>query len=206
MSNKKINRGTVFAPEIAASAAASRHEFEGLTQPESWLSRRASQEASAALSYKPVRVHSQVKTFDTSPFQEHQTSYQTELAGVVKICVNKRTKKAVAIRKVPGCTKAMLQKLIPAIHESIVQFSTAYYFKDSIYLVYERMLVSLDEICSTPHGDLPDTAIASASMSILKGLAFIHNDLNMSHGAIKSENVLLNSLGQVKIGRCSPPS
>jgi serine/threonine protein kinase len=195
---------TLFAPDLAATIAEDQYDpasVKDLTRSDSWLSRGASQESTALVSHKSVRVHSQVKTFDSSPFHQHERSYQTDLAGTVAICVNTRTKKEFAIKEVPNCTKLQIQQLKPAIHESIVQFSAAYYFKDSIYLVYERMLVSLGEIYATPKGHIPDTGIALVSSSILKGLAYVHENLNMSHGAINGENILLNSLGQVKIGK-----
>jgi hypothetical protein len=204
MSSKQEKHRTIFAPGLGMAPGVNHSNpdhTQGLSRSESWLSRRASQESSMIPSQRSVRVHSQIKTFDNSPFHEHKISYQTDLAGPVQICANKRTKKVVAIKSVPECTKSMIQRLKPAIHESIVQFSAAYHFQNSIYLVYERMLVSLAEIATAPPGHLPDTAIASASLSVLRGLTFIHDDLQMTHGAINSENILLNSLGQVKIGK-----
>jgi serine/threonine protein kinase len=203
-SDKHDKHRTIFGPDLATGIGLNRNgagSFTDSALSQTWLSRRASQESSNTGSRNTVKMPLEIRKFDENPFKDYELCYQTQLAGPVDVCINRRSKKVVIIKKVERCSKMMLHQLKATAHENIVHFSTSYYWKESIHLVYERMVVTLGEITVTPRGRMPDPAIASASLSILKGLRHIHGELKMSHGAINADNILLNLQGQIKIGK-----
>lgn len=49
-------------------------------------------------------------------------------------------------------------------------------------------------------GPLPEPVLAEVARSVLRGLEYLHRELNIMHRDLKPSNVLLNSRGQIKLG------
>lgn len=111
----------------------------------------------------------------------------------------------VAIKEVKGCSKGLLRNLRTSYHENVVQLYTALFDEGSIFLVYDSMDASqnvcLSDILGTPRGSLDISEVATVCQSIIKGLHHIHEDLEVAHGDLRGETILLHSKsGQIKIG------
>jgi Protein kinase domain len=91
-------------------------------------------------------------------------------------------------------------RLLKIVHPQLVHLRAAYTKQSLMYLVYESMDVSLDDIQRCPYGPLKEFEIATICREVISGLHYIHSELHISHGKLSSENVLLTRDGHVKIG------
>lgn len=88
----------------------------------------------------------------------------------------------------------------------LVQLCSAFYQDNIIWIVYEEMETSLHQIFElhdNPWDAGPgqkDNMIASISYQVLEGVQYIHRHFHKAHGAVISQNILLNRSGQVKLG------
>lgn len=90
-----------------------------------------------------------------------------------------------------------------AFHENLVGLVEAFLDGSSVYLAYNYygFAVSFAQVVSTPAVELSDPDFASVCRSVLRGLQYIHEQLQVGHGKIDSSNVLLCYDGTVKIGK-----
>lgn len=148
----------------------------------------------------------QLKMHDKSPWADHTRVMTTNQAGpgIIAAHTANRNMKRVVIKEAEGYGKDALHRLRTISSEHLVQFRAAYYYSNSIFIVYEPMEVSLNDILVTPKGRLPYTEIATVCKSILNGLQYLHKELLMECGCIDGSNVLLTGVGQVKIGGWLP--
>ena len=85
-------------------------------------------------------------------------------------------------------------------HPNIVKLFTVYKNDRDVYLVMECMGGGkLTDIIEDPSTSFNEKQIAAILTEVLKGLAYLHRDGCM-HRDIKSDNVLLNADGEVKLG------
>jgi mitogen-activated protein kinase kinase len=83
--------------------------------------------------------------------------------------------------------------------EHVVTFFGAFLEEDKLHIMLEWMdLGSLDKILLS-QGPIPEKDVVLVATQLLKGLAYIHDDLHVMHRDIKPGNMLLNSKGVVKI-------
>jgi mitogen-activated protein kinase kinase len=83
--------------------------------------------------------------------------------------------------------------------EQVVTFFGAFLEEDKLHIMLEWMdLGSLDKILLR-QGPIPETQVIVIASQLLKGLAYIHDNLQVMHRDIKPANMLLNSKGVVKI-------
>ena len=144
---------------------------------------------------------------DKNPWQDHEQVASIVQAKKVYVssCMQPKIKlgRLVAIRKIDQCPKEALKALQTARDENIVKCDQAYFWDESLYLVYELLpnAVTLSQVIVNPRGRLHGPEMATICLGLLKGIKYIHESLRMVHGDITKHTVLLSWHGQVKIGR-----
>ncbi|CAO3669511.1 unnamed protein product [Rhizopus stolonifer] len=126
------------------------------------------------------------------------------------------TDRTVAIKKISKTSTLKLSKIRNELltmkmsrHPNVVEFMTSFVTKDEIWVVMEYMDIALSDILSLEfneaHLKLEEGIIARITRDILRALTRIHK-LNRIHRDIRSDNILLNSRGDVKLtdfGQCA---
>lgn len=124
------------------------------------------------------------------------------------------SKKIVAIKKIPHTAKEKLSKIRNELttmkmsrHPNVVEFIACYTTKEDIWVVMECMDVSLADIISIdPEAPrMSEEQIGRVARDILRALCRIHR-LNRIHRDIRSDNILLNMRGEIKLadfGHCA---
>lgn len=119
------------------------------------------------------------------------------------------TKRIVAIKKIPHTAQDKLSKIRNELttmkmsrHPNVVEFIACYTTKeDNIWVVMECMDVSLADIISIgPEPRMQEHHIARVARDTLRALCRIHR-LNRIHRDIRSDNILLNMRGEIKLGK-----
>lgn len=84
-------------------------------------------------------------------------------------------------------------------HESVVQYLGTYLHEGMLWLILELMDQGcLTDILSVEHQMLDEPHISYVLHEVLLGLEFMHS-INRVHRDIKSDNILINSKGRVKL-------
>ncbi|KAK6033681.1 kinase domain protein [Ostertagia ostertagi] len=92
-------------------------------------------------------------------------------------------------------------KLMTALHQ-MVRFYGAMFREGDVWICMEVMDTSLDKFykkCNALGRRLPEPFIAKVTLSVVEGLNFMKEDMNLIHRDVKPSNILLNRHGQVKI-------
>ncbi|EXJ72780.1 serine/threonine protein kinase [Cladophialophora psammophila CBS 110553] len=177
-------------------------------QPQGVLQKRTYSELSDdTQASKPISLHVsrpalpvRVAKLDKSPWQDYVRLLSVNRGGRVTVAYNSnKSHKLVAISEISECSREQLRDLRPLLHENIVVFTAAYFLDRSIYLIYDLLPVNLISVLNTPLGPLQVEDIATVCQGILRGIQFIHQELGIEYGELKSENVLFNRGGLVKI-------
>ncbi|KAL1924520.1 uncharacterized protein VTP21DRAFT_4174 [Calcarisporiella thermophila] len=128
------------------------------------------------------------------------------------------TNKTVAIKIIPKTSTAKLEKIRHELtmmkmsrHPNIVEYIASYWTVDSLWIVMERMDISLADILSVADGAgdiamlMTEARVARITRDVLRALAHLHR-LKRVHRDLRSDNILLNSRGEVKLadfGHCA---
>ncbi|GAB5590091.1 hypothetical protein Unana1_04991 [Umbelopsis nana] len=125
------------------------------------------------------------------------------------------TNRTVAIKIIPRTAEAKMKKIRNELttmkmsrHPNVVEYITSYLTNTEVWVVMECMDVSLADIISINPEDVPhmtEPQIARITRDILRALCRIHR-LNRIHRDIRSDNILFNSRGEVKLadfGHCA---
>ncbi|KAG2229654.1 kinase-like domain-containing protein [Thamnidium elegans] len=124
------------------------------------------------------------------------------------------SKRIVAIKKIPHTAKEKLSKIRNELttmkmsrHPNVVEFIACYTTRDDIWVVMECMDVSLADIISIDPeaARMAEDQIGRVARDILRALCRIHR-LNRIHRDIRSDNILLNMRGEIKLadfGHCA---
>ncbi|KAJ5183279.1 hypothetical protein N7492_000895 [Penicillium capsulatum] len=92
----------------------------------------------------------------------------------------------------------MTRNLISTSHPNVVQLMDAFADFNIMFMVYERMEISLPRLRSS--AQLEKVHIATICKEVLHGLLYIHRDLDVAYTGLLYENVFLDLSGSVKIG------
>ncbi|CAO3640212.1 unnamed protein product [Mucor hiemalis] len=125
------------------------------------------------------------------------------------------SKRIVAIKKIPQSAEEKLSKIRNELttmkmsrHPNVVEFIACYTTQEDVWVVMECMDVSLADIISIDPEAGPgmrEDQIARVARDILRALCRIHR-LNRIHRDIRSDNILLNMRGEIKLadfGHCA---
>ncbi|KAI9244800.1 kinase-like domain-containing protein [Sporodiniella umbellata] len=123
------------------------------------------------------------------------------------------SQRVVAIKKISYEAKEKINKIKNELlamkmsrHPNIVELISCYSTKDEVWVVMECMDVSLaDVIAINSEGHLKETHIRRVVRDILRALSQLHR-LNRIHRDIRSDNILLNQRGEIKLadfGHCA---
>ena len=123
-------------------------------------------------------------------------------SGVVRLGVDRRTQRKVAIKIAPAADKASLENEIAlqamSAHPSIVSLVGVYTHGADLWIVLEYIHGgTLTEVLG-PSVPFPERCVAYVARVLLEGLAFLHEQKRL-HRDIKSDNVLVDFSGAVKI-------
>ncbi|KAK8799688.1 hypothetical protein WA158_006236 [Blastocystis sp. Blastoise] len=123
-------------------------------------------------------------------------------SGAVYKATDPRDGKKVAIKVCPASdldnlkNELALQRM--SKHPNIVTLHECYLYRDQLWIIMELMDIgALTEILG-PDIDFPESHIAYVCENMLKGLSVLHMN-NKIHRDIKSDNVLLDLQGHVKL-------
>ena len=128
--------------------------------------------------------------------------------------LNKITDKLVAIKVFPAHNDQFaylneIEFLRKIDHPYIVKLHDVYKTADEIWMVLDYcQLGSIQDLMNTTSKNLSEPEIACVCYSVLQALDYIHS-MKKIHRDVKSANILINSLGQVKLtdfGICSKQS
>jgi p21-activated kinase 1 len=121
----------------------------------------------------------------------------------------------VAVKIIPRTAEAKMSKIRNELttmkmsrHPNVVEYITSYLTETELWVVMECMDVSLADIISISPDEVPhvsEAQIARITRDILRALCRIHR-LNRIHRDIRSDNILFNSRGEVKLadfGHCA---
>jgi serine/threonine protein kinase len=160
----------------------------------------------SAQSFPPRRVSRsgvlRISCFSKSPWDQHDPMITVSHTGegTVALKGNPRGKrvfiKEITARKQEDLTA--FNKLVS--HENILPLTAAYFHNDSIYLVYNYLPVTLQEMILRY---LTTVQIATVCAAIANGLDYLHRELAMTHGKLHPGNVVVGREGEVKIGKSS---
>ncbi|KAF8332706.1 kinase-like domain-containing protein [Cantharellus anzutake] len=84
-----------------------------------------------------------------------------------------------------------------AVAPEIVEFYGAFFIESCVYYCMEYMDAgSLEQL---HHGGIPELVIARITQSMVRGLKFLKDELQVMHRDVKPTNVLVNKKGEVKL-------
>lgn len=137
----------------------------------------------------------------SNPWDRYQEIFKMKQAGPGHFVHSKDdTFSEMIVKEVKVHSQTWLSRLSASSHKNIVHLREALYHNSAIYFVYEVLDVSLAQVFATPLGRLKAYEVAAFCYEILAGIEYIHNDLNVVHGDLSSEDVLLSTDGSIKIG------
>ncbi len=123
-------------------------------------------------------------------------------SGTVYSATQKDTGRKVALKIAPAAELAELQNEIGlqslCKHPNIVECIEAYVFGDEVCIVMELVIGGSLTDCLDTSSPMPEKHIAYVCKKMLMALAFVHKQYRL-HRDIKSDNVLIDMAGQVKV-------
>lgn len=84
-------------------------------------------------------------------------------------------------------------------HMNIIEVYESYAYNKKVYIIVEAMQCSLTEVLRDTWGSIPEDFLSYICRQILNALTFLHSKYRI-HRDVKSDNVLLNYQGQIKLG------
>jgi p21-activated kinase 1 len=137
-------------------------------------------------------------TRECSPWDKYQSLQQACTKGKTCLAYEKASPSTIVAIKECSEDRSTLSHLFKTSHTNLVNLLSLFVDAESVWLVYEKMDVTLDQLLSTVK--LKEPQIAFLCKEILQGLAYIHEELHVHHGDVKPPNIFLTLNGQVKIG------
>lgn len=151
------------------------------------------------LQKRPALARQLYKTA-ANPWERHRKSFKINQAGPGYIVHTNDSAFREGIMKAVKTSRSELSKVITDPHKNFVYLHEAFYHDGQIFLLYEVMDISLAQIFGSPLGRLQVFEVAAFSKELLTGVQHIHDSLKITHGDLKSANILLSVTGATKIG------
>jgi len=132
--------------------------------------------------------------------------------GEVWVAYDSKTNARVAVKKMEITRKnrkyiinEIVNQRAVSHHPNIVKFFDCYYIENLLWVVLEFMgygnltaITDLHLASGSNHLELAESHIANMTANVLKGLSYLHG-LHRIHRDIKTDNILLNEAGEVKL-------
>ncbi len=85
-------------------------------------------------------------------------------------------------------------------HPNIISFKEGYFFKDKYWIFMEYMdLGCLTDIIEGYYGHFTEIQLKYIAYQTLNSISYLHQN-HVIHRDIKSDNLLINSAGEIKLG------
>jgi serine/threonine protein kinase len=136
----------------------------------------------------------------SNPWERYQKSFKINQAGPGYVVHANNATFAEGIIKEVKVPRSELSKIITSPHRNLVHLQEALYHDETVFLVYEVMDISLGQIFNSPLGRLQLFEVAAFTHEVLTGIKHIHKTLDISHGDLNSDCILLSVTGSIKIG------
>ena len=127
-------------------------------------------------------------------------------SGSVYLAEHKLTLEAFALKKIHPKNERKRNQIINEIaltmlsdNPNIITYYESYEYSGCLWLIVELMKGSLTDLIVDKPGQIPEHLIAYLFREILKGLLCLHGHHRI-HRDVKSDNVLINLQGEVKLG------
>ena len=155
-----------------------------------------------------------IKFIESVQFTEGDPSLKykfTEQLGRGAMCkvykgIDRNSKETLAIRVMKVGNDAQVYKIkleialmMVSAHKNTVQYYESFVFQGCLFMVVEYMDGGcLTELIYQNFKKIPENLIAFVCREMLQGLSFLHSK-NKVHRDLKSDNILVNQKGDVKI-------
>lgn len=160
-----------------------------------------SREKSAKLR-RLVPVRGIFKKAVEDPWKRYRRVFEYDQAGPgMLVHINNDSFEEFVVRSHAVDSEECLSAIKDCSHKNIVRLQEALYDRGNIFFIYEVMDVSLAHIFVTPLGRLKPYEVATFCADILHGLDYLHGSLQLVHGDVSADNVLLSTNGAIKIGK-----
>ncbi|PCG88513.1 Hypothetical protein PENO1_109810 [Penicillium occitanis (nom. inval.)] len=147
-----------------------------------------------------VPVRGLFKKAVEDPWKRYNRIFEYDQAGPgTLVHINNDSFEEFVVRSKAVNNKDCLEAIKECSHKNVVRLQEALYDNGNIFFIYEVMEVSLAHIFVTPLGRLKPYEVATFCADIMHGLDYLHNSLQLVHGEVNAENVLLSTNGAIKL-------
>lgn len=194
-------------PDTSAAAAKLQKRLKPARLP--LPVKRPADDSGESSKRRPLFAH------DGSPWEQYQKLQHESTKGKTYLAFEKASPgNIVAIREyMIRADETPTKHLFRTSHTNLVNLVLLFTEPEKLYFVYERMDITLEQLASAVRLKEPQIAFLCKEVCYLKygrlhanfsqtlqGLSYIHEELHISHGGVKSDNVFLTLNGQVKLG------
>jgi hypothetical protein len=138
------------------------------------------------------------------PSGKYLMTWEVNQAGIGRLGLENCAgyKSRVVVKKIMAEVQHQSKNLRVTDDQYLVNLQEAFFDQGYYFLVYpfQGFAVDLAVTCATPHVQFSEADIATVCRSILKGLDYIHEVLQVSHGNMDLKHILLSENGRIKIG------
>ncbi|KAL7748551.1 Protein kinase [Sorochytrium milnesiophthora] len=192
---------TPAAPAAAAAAATAPSAAAGTKKPTTGRGQKSRPNLVQVIE----RLRTVVSPGDPLPLYTRQKKIGQGASGCVYIARQLSTARSVAIKTMELAQQPRPELIVNEIlimkestHPNIVNYLDSYLVKNELWVIMELMEGGpLNEVIENVMS-MPEDVIASITRETLAGLSHLHSK-NIIHRDIKSDNILLDSHGRVKI-------
>jgi serine/threonine protein kinase len=165
------------------------------------LTEIASHDKRSAKLRRLVPVRGLFRKAAEDPWKRYNRIFEYDQAGPgTLVHINNDSFEEFLVRSHTVDSKECLETIKDCSHKNVVRLQEALYDNKNIFFVYEVMEVSLAHIFVTPLGRLKPYEVAAFCADIMHGLDYIHSSLQLVHGDVSAENILLSTNGAIKLG------
>jgi serine/threonine protein kinase len=138
------------------------------------------------------------------PSGKYLMTWEVNQAGIGRLGLENCAgyKSRVVVKKIMAEAQHQSKNLRATADQYLVNLQEVFFDQGYYFLVYpfQGFAVDLAVTCATPHVQFSEADIATVCRSILKGLDYIHEVLQVSHGNLDLKHILLSENGCIKIG------
>ncbi|KAF4182506.1 hypothetical protein CNMCM8694_006750 [Aspergillus lentulus] len=138
------------------------------------------------------------------PSGKYLMTWEVNQAGIGRLGLENCAgyKSRVVVKKIIAGAQHQSKNLRATDDQYLVNLQEVFFDQGYYFLVYpfQGFTIDLAVTCATPHVQFSEADIATVCRSILKGLDYIHEVLQVSHGNLDLKHILLSENGCIKIG------